>query len=301
MKKIKFNFLKILTIMCFLLSIKSVNALQFDDFTNNLIPAEKFKTEVPEELFELYNEEKFYLTSDWLDENGDILPIISIDVKYIETTTKYGKRGKIEFSETKTISKEKYKNPPKLLRSSNCTEGLTDDCWETTYKKVFLSVINNGYPNVKVSLINKWKKIPAVKSFDNIGIYYKGFNLTNAYGYQRFNTASNQSEQVVTYGYNGTNMKNILGTGVSISQNLVDNTYNFLVNELWAQGQLTGIDGFNGSYQHAITDINLSTAKNFNFSGAGMGGVFNWNTSWSQWDGMQGVCRNLNSSYLWYC
>ena len=55
-----------------------------------------------------------------------------------------------------------------------------------------------------------------------------------------------------------------------------------------------------GSYQHAVQNILLETAKNFEFGG-GMDRVFDWNTSYNKWDGMQGVCLKTGGNYLWEC
>ena len=93
-------------------------------------------------------------------------------------------------------------------------------------------------------------------------------------------------------------------SGISISQNLVNNAYTILQNELWVRGSISSSsvgDMILASYQHAVQDIDLTTAKNFNFSGSGMGRVFAWNTSYSKWDNMQGVCLKNGGNILWNC
>jgi hypothetical protein len=88
--------------------------------------------------------------------------------------------------------------------------------------------------------------------------------------------------------------------GISISQNIIDDTYNVLQNDLYVSGTQGQYMQMAASYQHAVTNIDLATSMNFNFYAWGMGRVFNWNTSWSNWDNMQGVCFNW-SPYLWTC
>lgn len=120
-------------------------------------------------------------------------------------------------------------------------------------------------------------------------------NITNAYGYQKYNG------NTISYSYNGTNMKTA-SNGVSISQDIVDSVSSSLSNELWVHGSFTGsAHQITASYQHAVKNIDLATSKNFTFSTDGMGRVFKWNTSYSNWDNMQGVCANITPNYLWYC
>lgn len=197
-----------------------------------------------------------------------------------------------------------YENWAPRSSLASCNNGAS--CYETSAKRLAIYIYT--IPNQMIKLINQWKTIPSVKSFDNIGIVYENFNLTSATGRQCYNTATNTSSQCIDYGWNGNNMsvrtENDGQKGISISQNIINSVYNYLQNELTVYG--TGNDGWfadlkvAGSYQHAVTDIDLATAKNFKFDGWGMGKVYNWNTSWNKWDNMQGVCLNW-SGYLWTC
>ena len=88
--------------------------------------------------------------------------------------------------------------------------------------------------------------------------------------------------------------------GVSISQNIVDNVYNVLQNDLYISGTQGEYMRMAASYQHAVKNISLATSMDFTFNAWGMGKVYNWNSSTSNWDNMQGVCFNW-SPYLWTC
>ena len=288
-----------------LLIPKFTNALELN--SNSLIneqSALKYKKEI-------LNEEDFYLSNEWFDDNGELLPIIATETKYVETITKTDKYGNVLSLENNIISEEEYNNYTSTI-SSMKTRGIsTDNEIETNAKKLKVTVMlddPDDYSVYKVSVVNIWKTMPKVRSFDTIGLLYNGTgieSLTNAYGYQYFNYEHNTSRQSVNYSWHGNNMKlepNGNDRGVSISQNILDDTYSILQNELWAYFNITqGSIRFNASYQHAVKSIDLAISKNFTFDVAGMGGVFNWNTSTSNWDNMDGVCKNITSQYLWYC
>src|SRR5690606_23322756 len=132
-------------------------------------------------------------------------------------------------------------------------------------KIVFIIVNDTGYPNVRVDVINVWKNMPVVRSFDSIGLLYNGFTMTSAQGRQWYNTSSNPNTQYVSYGYQGANMK--ISTsgqkGVSISQNIIDDLGSLLQNDLYVYGRLESNTQMAASYQHAVTSITLATSHNF--------------------------------------
>jgi hypothetical protein len=296
MKKI---ILLLFTFTLFSISSINVNALQTNE-TDQAIRAEKLLEQGSVELVELYNEQNFIMGSEWFDEYGNLLPSSLLDVKYIETTTFVSSIDRrLDTKMEKYLTAEEYKNWESSQITATCSSGAAD-CWETTAKR--LSIIYQTYPTERVMVINQWKTMPSVRSFDTIGLLYNNFNMTSAWGYQWYNTSSNTDPQTVDYGYGGTNMKISVTDqkGISISQNIIDDTYNVLQNDLYVSGTQGQYMQMAASYQHAVTNIDLATSMNFNFYAWGMGRVFNWNTSWSNWDNMQGVCFNW-SPYLWTC
>lgn len=265
-----------------------------------------------DELAELYSEQEFIISDEWLDENGNPYKNNDIKTVYVKTKTVYN-MGKPIISESSYVSKEdylSYDNSTSARQIGNCTtlqSGMYNDCWETSYKRLTIAFSYTDYPNdlykCRIAIINLWKQMPSVRSYDTIGLLHNGdFTLSNAHGHQYYKTSDSDTLQVINYGYKGNNMK-IAENGVSISQNLVNNADGFLQNDMYVYGTLsrTNPNQFTASFQHAVKDISLATSKNFTFSGDGMGRVFDWNEPYSNWDNMNGVCVNLSSDYLWFC
>lgn len=292
MKKILNMFL--VSIILLVIGIINVNATAL---TNEEILLQQGS----QELIDLYNEQPFKMSSEWFDDDGNLEEIVVGTVKYIETSVYVSPYSRSTTEETqRELTSEEYKNWTKKQTRSDCGSGVVAaGCWETNAKRLFVVYQNNPH---KILVVNQWKSIPSVKSFDTIGILYNNYNMSSASGRQWYNTRSNTSEQYIDYGYQGTNMK--ISTngqkGLSISQNIIDSVYSLLQNDLYLYGTDLGNLQVAASYQHAVKDINLETSKNFTFGTDGMGRVFKWNSSWSNWDNMQGVCFNW-SNYLWAC
>lgn len=296
-------------IVIIILSIMKVEAhtLEISKYTQEE-KQEEFLRQVPSNLKDIYEDENFYISSEWFDEKGVVKKVKELQVLYIENTTIYEK-GKVSSTTSKEITKSDYNTRNSRMIVGNCSiEVWGQDCWETSYKRLLILVFEEeiGSKEYTISLVNTWKSIPTIKSYDNIGVYYYAFNLTSANGYQYYYTNSSNVKQVVNYSYNGQNMKiSSNNDGVSISQNIANDATSGLQNELWVYGKRSDnyYPKINASYQHATQEISLSTAKNFNFAGNGMGGVFAWNTSYNKWDNMNGLCYNANTNdnILWYC
>lgn len=327
MKGKLYNLFFILVI--FLVSEFDVNANTIESnfvnntFDNNKIVTKKmeqdFVQNAPQEILELYNDGTISITPGWFDKFGRFDKKILVKTEYIETVTEY-KNGIAINTIERLISKNDFDNYDKISqlninsqnRTTNCSvqDGLFNDCWETNAKRLSLVLhykngTYDGTDEYKVTVINKWKKIPIVKSYDTIGLLHKGLatessgnrgiTLENAYGYQYYDG------NMIYYSFRGDNMK-IENNGISISQNIVDSVSKTLSNELWVVGKFPmGWGGFTASYQHAVNDISLATSKNFKFSTEGLGRVFNFSASWNNWDKMQGVCTNIYPQYLWVC
>ena len=297
MKKIS---MALLALILFSISSTNVNAYTTTE-AEQTAKAQKLLQNGSNELVALYEEQNFIMGDEWFDENGNLIPTQVLDVKYVETSTYISSAGEQYNQQTeREITANEYQNwAPKQTRAA-CSPGVYTDCWETTAKRLFIAY--QTYPTERVQIINQWKTMPSVRSYDTIGVVFDYYDMTNAWGYQWYNTSSNTNPQTINYSYGGSNMKisNSGQKGVSISQDLVDNAYTTLQNDLYMTGTKQNYTRMAASYQHAVKNINLNTSKAFSFDPWGMGKVFNWNTSWSNWDNMQGVCFNW-SPYLWTC
>lgn len=302
----------ILIFIIFMFNLNTVSAIEKEinnDMITNSELTIKFMEKAPSELKNLFDEENLIISTDWFDKNGELLPLIGVKEIYIETSTFKSSIGQHRTIE-KQITSQEYNTwePPVQTRAScGSVPFQYHDCWETNAKRLTIAIMGSStnWQYAKIAIINEWKTMPNVRSFDSIGLLYNGFVMTNAWGYQYYNTTSNHALQKISYGYKGANMKisNNSQGGVAISQNIIDNLYNKLRNELWVEGKIANNSPyqFTASYQHAVSSINLAISHNFTFHANGMGRVFSWGTSWNKWDNMQGVCVNLSYPTLWFC
>lgn len=214
--------------------------------------------------------------------------------KYIKTVTYIDSNGNPTTNDYE-VSEQEYNNPI-IPRANNCTEDFAVECWETTYKKLYMIIWGWGSNNIieeeRIVLMNEWKIMPSVRSYDVIGVRYYNWQPTTAWGDQ---TAYSYDEGVNTteYSYNGSNM-NIQSNGIGISQNLYDYSSLYgLTNRLVVEGKvLSDHIGRYGSYQHATQSVTLAQSKNYTF-GNGMGEVFLFNSGiGSYYDNMQGVSNS---------
>lgn len=252
------------------------------------------------------------LTSEWYDENGNMLPILAYRERYIKTKIMYDEVGNPTVESSEEVTEDEYYD---IEPYSWC--GTGERCWETNAKKLYIVILGTSgdstFTDVKFAVINTWKTLPKVRSYDNIGIIVAQYSVENfgkAYGYQYYNVSSNPDKQLnIKYEHLSSNMvyqatKNEYAVG--ISQNLMDSAYSILQNQLYLEAKLYDRRGTYAvaSYQHAVKDISLETAKDFTFDTSGMGRVFKWNSSYSNWDNMQGICLkdNVNNGdILWEC
>lgn len=216
------------------------------------------------------------------------LVLESVDQKYIKTITHRGLNGEI-ISNDYEITKDEYENP--ITTHANCEIGTAIDCWDTNYKKLALYIWRDedDSTSMRIVLQNYWKVMPAVRSYDVIGVRYNNFVASNAWGDQYvYITSSGYTD--IQYSYGGSNM-NIKSNGIGISQNIVNNSDLYdLSNRLCIDGHTTSSSlGIYGSYQHATSDVTLDQSKNYTF-GNGLGGVFVFNSGiGSKYDNTRGV------------
>lgn len=211
------------------------------------------------------------------------------DNKYIKTITNIDENGQSSSTDIE-ITKEEYDNP--ITTYATCTEGVSVDCWDTSYKRLTLTAwVGTGSESdsMRIVILNSWKTMPSVRSYDVIGVRYVNYTPSTAWGDQS-TISENNGRRSVSYSYNGSNM-NIKSNGIGISQNLIDDaSIYYLENRIVIEGKTTSSTlGIYGSYQHAKKTVTLAQSKNYNF-GNGLGGVFSFNSGiGSNYDGMQGV------------
>lgn len=301
--KILKNLVLVIIFVTYLFSTISVNALQImsEENKKNL---EILQEQGSSELINLYNDQSFVMGPEWFDEAGNLGEMEILNVKYVETSTYISSEGpEYDVRLERNLTEQEYNNWKPIQTKTVCSGNSSLDCWETNAKRIL--IIYQTYPTEQLMLINQWKTMPSVRSFDTIGMTLENFTMTSATGRQWFNYKSSPSiSRSVDYSYKGKNMK-ISTTdtkGISITQNILDDAYSLLQNDLYVVGKGYQDMRITGSYQHAVKYIEFETSKNFTFDVWGMGHVFKWNAPTSNWDNMQGVCVNWSSSSnLWVC
>lgn len=134
-----------------------------------------------------------------------------------------------------------------------------------------------------VSVYLGWKKVPAVTSYDVMGI-----RLTNSTLYDSTNTFVAKMDGNITTTY---------ARAVRASNGLADvfkitSGIDYATMDARVTPSSNGV--LYGSYQHAKKTISLANASNFTFSGTGYGSVFLWPSSIrSSYDEMGGVWMKL--------
>lgn len=236
--------------------------------------------EMYENLVNFYNSVYVdYLTqseyNDIVSKNIDFSTIHK-DIKYFRY--EYNKAtGEVTNTE---VTEDEYNNSGYVSRATTV---------ETAYKMLTLSVAH-GNTDASISLTNIWKQMPAVRSYDVIGL--RLYNLSVLQGTQTGKQiyTLNGTTDYVSYAYNGTNINN-LSNGFGISMNLLDSNITYLQNNITvtAIGN-SGTKAIFGSYQHAVNNITLATSKSYTLGSGGLGDVFLFTGSLdANFDGMRGT------------
>ena len=153
---------------------------------------------------------------------------------------------------------------------------------ETTCKKIVLSGSCSS-TKCAMALTTNWKCIPAVKSYDVMGV-------------RLASTTFYDDARTFTFRYNGNTTTSYAGlrgasNGVGYAFKIPSSgnvDYAALVFNVKPQGRVYG------TYQHAVENISLNTALDFTFNSSGYGGVFAWPSSYGQiYDQMAGVYLGL--------
>lgn len=110
-----------------------------------------------------------------------------------------------------------------------------------------------------------WKKVPAVASYDAIGIRFENTSF-----YDSANVFTAKMDGTYSYNYN-----KAVKTGNGLAD-IKKITTGLTYMSLQAKIRPTSNAIVFGSYQHAVKSVTLSEASNFTFSGNGYGQVFLW-------------------------
>lgn len=169
--------------------------------------------------------------------------------------------------------------------------------YETSYKKLVLSLSKTTTASAYASVDLFWKIMPSVRSFDVIGMRLSNLSVINGTqsGFQFYTSGGTQ--QSVYYHFNGTNINNLYN-GFGISMNLVDASVTFL--ECFVDANLS-IDGYPasvyGSYQHATSNITLAKSQSYTLGAGGLGSVFIFNPAsyYNYFDQMPGLYTGFAS------
>lgn len=249
--------------------------------------------------YELTSEDYNILANYYSDEDIDQLDdnLINIIVskkidnknkyEYIITDTYYDNLGNYLFSFSRSTTKDEALNIVKQEKENNERGIVNSNVHQTSSKIVGVTSAydyDTGYWRTDVTLY--WLTIPKVKSYDIIAARWTNpyFSINSATGEQQY--TSNYDK--VYYSYLGNNM--VTGSqGVGISMNLVDSgNYFVLLLTIYSNNTPTTVYA---TYQHAITNISLTTSKSYTFvtnPSNGLGGVINHSYP-SYFDDMLGV------------
>ncbi len=217
------------------------------------------------------------------------------EVKYIETEISYLNGTPIEVKEN-IITEEEYNSVnEEISLYYDCNTAKA--CHETTYKKLYMQEYSSKN-NVRMTLVNEWKKIPTVKSYDVIAMRFENFRLDAGEAYQYYNVGN--TSKTISYDIkNGKNTIRKYLEGVGVSMNIPDDVTSKLSQKLIIDGVRYDLSkktvSFYGTYQHANRSITLAQSQNYSFSSSGLGGVLKYNAGSSYFDAMKGI----NLTIIW--
>lgn len=146
---------------------------------------------------------------------------------------------------------------------------------ETTSK--ILTIKSSCDLECTVTITAEWKTSPKVRSYDVIGAYLEGVNLTfSPITYAEGASETSYSSEIVQF-----------NNGFGVSVKLPSSGSKMKVCQYF---RVTKGGTVYGSYQHATSSISLANSKKYSISRSGYGGVFLFNDSVkSYYDAMGGV------------
>lgn len=152
-----------ISLLAFGICVNNVKALNYENYFGITMT----ETEYNNLLNQGFNEEEiYYMNESTFDENKNLgAELVSVNSKYYKSiyTDLNGNPQVVE------LTKEQYEN-----EASNHMRGYV----QTTYKRMdaYISKIDNTYYRYKVTV--GWLQLPAVRSYDIIGLAFEGTNIT---------------------------------------------------------------------------------------------------------------------------
>lgn len=215
-------------------------------------------------------------------------------IKYIKTDEYYDRDGNLVNRSSEEISEEEAINGSTKPELEPYGHTITHT---TSMKRITMTV--TGSASVKSTTIKaNWLSIPAVKSYDVIGLrpvsgsLMLNSNSASLSGYQKYDG------NYIYYKKGGSNDKVVTSgvAGVAFAMNIVDSTSSSLEMSMnLTVGSNYSPYNIYGAYEHATTDVSLNEALNFNFSYYGLGNCFLWNNNiGSKYDATAGVYLSYN-------
>ncbi len=134
-----------------------------------------------------------------------------------------------------------------------------------------------------ISINIEWLKRPVTRSYDVIGAYLSGVELSTVPNTKVINSTGSSSTS--TYNLDPA------GNGFGASIKLLPAGSDMKIMQTF---RIVGTGTVYGSYQHATSDITLNQSQNYTISRNGYGGVFLFHNSVKNYyDGMAGVSLNV--------
>ena len=208
---------------------------------------------------------------------------VQSETKFVETTY----NNALGIVTNRELTESEYNN-------INPNEGPTaraSDSIETTYKKLTLYV-NKTSNLANITLTCKWKYIPATRSYDVNGVRLQNYTISQGSqdGLQIYSLSNSSGYNSISYSATGTNIQRH-SNGFGISMNIVNDDIDYLESTINASATIgSGTIAVYGAYQHSTTNLTLAQSQNYTLGAAGLGKVFVYPYSISQYlDGMGGV------------
>ena len=276
----------LLSIVASLFIISGVNAESFYTNENGVQMTE----EQYNKMVTLYQKEKTaVLTQEEFDlyKDSTILSTESIIQKEVIVN------GEVISQEE--VTEEEY-NAYNADKDNDNSKSGGNSSYETSYKRLTGTVVDNG--NHHYSFVGSlyWKKVPKVRSYDVFAFRLLNFTYSGVTGTQTYFTSGGHSNiyyNTSSAGYKG------LSNGAGISMNLKDGS-NITNYSMTITANLVGTNLSYGhgtvyvSYQHAKVDLTRAQSMSYSLSGTGLGGVIQFSSSGltSSYDGMSGISVN---------
>ena len=216
------------------------------------------------------------------------------DAQIIDTATIFQKEiivdGKVISQEN--VTEEEY-NADLAEKETNNTKSGGSSSYETSYKRLTGTVVDNGSHHYSFVGSLGWKKVPKVRSYDVFAFRLLNFTYSGVTGSQTYFTSAGHT--TINYNTSSAGYKG-LSNGAGLSMNLKDGS-NITKYTMTITANLTGTNLSYGhgnvyvSYQHASVNVTRAQSMSYTLSGTGLGGVvqFSSGSLTSSYDGMNGI------------